>query len=160
VKGEHADVPDFFSRSSALHALSRMANVGEGKSSNRVRVLPVCAGHIGVVQSRGSDGVQKKILLSKVVPTGSSAETVVRDVLLGLEGTGARPPRLRCVSHGPDDSAWRADYDDEVVMGLESARPEGEGFSWVRLAGHSLDMSVWGRASPLSGSRQSWQEWQ
>ena len=32
-------------------------------------------------------------------------------------------------------------------MGLESARPEGEGFSWVRLAGHSLDMSVWGRSS-------------
>ena len=147
VKGEHAAVPDFFSRSSALHALSRMAKGGEGKSSNRVRVLPVCAGHIGVVQSRGSDGVQKKFLLSKVVPTGSSAESVVRDLLLGLEGTGARPPRLRCVSHGPDGSAWRADYDDEVVMGLESARPEGEGFLWVRLAGHSLDMSDWGRSS-------------
>ena len=65
VKGEHAAVPDFFSRSSALHALSRMANVGEGKSSNRVRVLPVCAGHIGVVQSRGSDGVQKKFFYQK-----------------------------------------------------------------------------------------------
>jgi hypothetical protein len=32
-------------------------------------------------------------------------------------------------------------------MGLESARPEGEGFSWGCLTGHSLDMSVWGRSS-------------
>jgi hypothetical protein len=28
----------------------------------------------------------------------------------------------------------RADYDDTVVMGLESARPEGEGFSLVHLS--------------------------
>ncbi len=32
-------------------------------------------------------------------------------------------------------------------MGLESVRPEVEGFSWARLAGHSLDMSAWGRSS-------------
>ena len=55
----------------------------------------------------------------------------MRTLLLGLEGTGARPPRVRCVSRGPGGSTWRADYDDTVVMGLESARPEGEVFSWV-----------------------------
>ena len=47
VKGEHAAVPDFFSRSSALHALSRAGTVREGRSAHRVRVLPVCDGHVG-----------------------------------------------------------------------------------------------------------------
>ena len=71
----------------------------------------------------------------------------MRTLLLGLEGTGARPPRVRCVSRGPGGSTWRADYDDTVVMGLESARPEGEGFSWVHLSGLSHEASVWGRSS-------------
>ena len=105
MKGEHADVPDFFCRSSVLHALSRMTTVSEGKLSHRVCVLPVYAGHIGVVQSRGLDGVLQKFLVSKVVPTGSSVESIVRDLLLGLEGTGVCPPRLCCVSHGPGGSA-------------------------------------------------------
>ena len=106
MKGEHATVPHFFSRSSEIHALSRMTTVSEGKSSHRVRVLSVCAGHIGVVQNRRTDGFLQKILLSKVVPTGSSAESVVWGLLLGLEGTGARSPRLRCVTHGPRVSVW------------------------------------------------------
>ena len=46
MKDEHPVVPDFFSRSSVFHALSRMATVSEGKSSHRVWVLSVCAGHI------------------------------------------------------------------------------------------------------------------
>ncbi len=71
----------------------------------------------------------------------------MKTLLLGLDGTGARPPRLRCVSRGPGGSTWRADYDDAVVMGLESARPEGEGFSWVHLSGLSHEESVWGRSS-------------
>ena len=32
-------------------------------------------------------------------------------------------------------------------MDLESARSEGEGFSWVHLTGHNLEMSVWGHSS-------------
>ncbi len=32
-------------------------------------------------------------------------------------------------------------------MGLESARPEGDGFSWVHLSGLSHETSVWGRSS-------------
>jgi hypothetical protein len=48
VKGEHAAVPDFFSRSSVLHALSRTGTVRAGKSAHRVRVLPVCDGHVGL----------------------------------------------------------------------------------------------------------------
>ena len=147
VKGEYAAVPDFFSRSSALHALSRAGTAHDRQSSHRVRVLPVCDGHIGLVQSMGSDGVLQKLLLSKVVPTGGSEESVVRSLLLGLEGTGARPPCLRCVSHGPGGSTWRADYEDAVVMGLESARPEGEGFSWVHLSSLSPEESVWGRSA-------------
>ena len=105
MKGDHEDVSDFFIRSSVLHDLSQMVTVDQGKSSHRVRVLSVCAGHFGVVQSMGSDGVpKKKILLSKVVTTGSSTESVVWDLLLGLEGTGVCPSRLHCVSHGPDGS--------------------------------------------------------
>jgi hypothetical protein len=77
----------------------------------------------------------------------SSEESVVRTLLLGLDGTGARPSRLRCVSRGPGGSTCRADYDDTVVMGLESARPEGEGFSWVHLSGLRQEASVWGRSS-------------
>ncbi len=46
MKDEHPVVPDFFSRSSVFHALSRMATVSEGKSSHRVWVLSVCVGHI------------------------------------------------------------------------------------------------------------------
>ena len=106
VKGEHAAVPDFFSRSSALHALSRAGTVRDGQSAHRVRVLPVCDGHVGLVQSAGPgpDGVLQRFLLSKVVPKHSSEESVVETLLLGLDGTGARPPRLRCVSRGPGGS--------------------------------------------------------
>jgi hypothetical protein len=147
VKSEHAVVPDFFSRSSVLHALSRAGTVSAGKSAHRVRVLPVCDGHVGLVQRMGHDGFLQTFLLSKVVPTHSSEESVVWTLLLGLEGTGARPPRVCCVSRGPGGSTWRADYDDTVVMGLDSARPEGEGFSWVHLSGLSLEASVWGRSS-------------
>jgi hypothetical protein len=98
VKGEHATVPDFFSRSSVLHALSRAGTVRAGKSEHRVRVLPVCDGHVGLVQRVGHDGFLQTFLLSKVVPTHSSEESVVQNLLLGLEGTGARPPRVICVS--------------------------------------------------------------
>jgi hypothetical protein len=97
-------VTDFFSRSSALHVLSRAGTVSERKLSHRVRVLSVCDGHVGLVQSRGCDGVFQQFLLSKVVPTGASEESVVRHLLLGLEGTGVRPPLFRCISHGPGDS--------------------------------------------------------
>ncbi len=135
MKGEHVAVPDFFSRSSALHTLSHTGTVREGRSAHRVRVLPVCDGHVGLVQSAGPDGMLQKFLLSIVVPQHSSEESVVRTLLLGLDGTGARPPHLRCVSRGPGGSTWRSDYDDTVVMGLESARPEGEGFSWVYCRG-------------------------
>ena len=123
MKGEHAAVPDFFSRSSVLHARARTGTVRAGKSAHRVRVLPVCDGHVGLVQCMGQDGFLQTFVLSKVVPTHSSEESVVWTLLLGLEGTGARPPRVRCVSRGPgdSDSTLRADYDDTVVMGLESA---------------------------------------
>jgi hypothetical protein len=104
VKGEHAAVPDFFSRSSALHEICRAGTVREGRSGHRVRVLPVCDGHVGLVQSAGPDGVLQKFLLSKVVPQHSSEESVVRTLLLGLDGTCARPPRLCCVSRGPGGS--------------------------------------------------------
>ncbi len=104
VKGELESVSDFFSRSSALHALSRAGTVCEGRSAHRVRVLPVCDGHVGLVQSAGPDGVLQKFLLSKVVPKHSSEESVVRTLLLGLDGTGGRPSRLRCVSPGPGGS--------------------------------------------------------
>ncbi len=134
VKVEHMAVPDFFSRSSVLHALSRAGTVSAGKSAQRVRVLPVCDGHVGLVQRMGHDGFLQTFLLSKVVPTHSSEESVVRTLLLGLEGTGTRPPHVRCVSRCPGGSTWRADYDDTVVMGLESSRPEGESFSWVHLS--------------------------
>jgi hypothetical protein len=106
VKDEHAEEPDFFSRSSALHALSRTGTVREGRSTHRVWVLLVCDGHVGLVQSTGSDGVFQKFLLSKVVPQHSSEDSVVRTLFLGLDGTGTRPPRLSCVSRGPGASTW------------------------------------------------------
>jgi hypothetical protein len=40
--------------------------------------------------------------------------------------------------------------DDTVVRGLESARPEGEGFSWVHLSRLSHEASVWGRSSVVT----------
>ncbi len=142
MKGEHAAVPDFFSRSSVLHALSRAGTVRDGQSAHRVRVLPVCDGHVGLVQSAGSDGVLQRFLLSKVVPKHSSEESVVRTLLLGLDGTGARPPRLRCVSRVPGGSTWRADYDDAVVIDLESARPEGEGFLGTSVGAQSRGIGL------------------
>jgi hypothetical protein len=150
VRDENTSVADFFSRSSVLHTLSREGTVSAGKSEHRVRVLPVCDGHVGLVQRMGHDGFRQTFLLSKVVPTHSSEESVVQTFLLGLEGTGARPPRVRCVSRGPGGSTWRADYDDTVVMGLESARPEGDDFSWVHLSGFSHEVSVWGHSSVVT----------
>ena len=76
VKGEHAAVPDFFSRSSALHALSRAGTVREGRSEHRVRVLPVCDGHVGLVQSVGTDGVIQRFLLSNL----GGSKTLIRGV--------------------------------------------------------------------------------
>ncbi len=104
MKVEHAVVPDFFSGSSVLHVLSRAGTVSTGKSVQRVRVLPVCDGHVGLVQRMGHDGFLQTFLISKVVPTHSSEESVVRTLLLGLEGTGARPTRVRYVSRGPGGS--------------------------------------------------------
>jgi hypothetical protein len=35
-------------------------------------------------------------------------------------------------------------------MSLESARPEGEGFSWVHLSGLRHETSIWGRSSVVA----------
>jgi hypothetical protein len=124
-----------------------VGTVSAGKSTNKVRVLPVCDGYVGLVQRMGHDGFLQTFLISKVVPTHSLEKFFVWTLLFGLEGTGARPSRVCCVSRGPGGSTLRADYDDTVVMGLESDHPEGEGFSWVHLSGLSYEESVWGRSS-------------